>query len=114
MDAKNIETMIQEFRWEILQKMYECAHSSIIGFISTEWISLSLKKNSLLDGAPSPITGKGRSGQKNADILLCKGDNPSIPVEVETQVAKYEDNLDSLNVMIVTYAKRIALWILIF
>lgn len=83
MEVKEIEDLLKAFRWNTLQRMYGCAHSSIIGFISTEWINLS-SKNSILDGAPSPKTGKGRLGQKNADILLCRGDKPIIPVEVET------------------------------
>jgi len=96
MDAEGMEKIIKQFRWELLQKMYGCAHSSIIGFISTEWVSLSPDENPILDGAPSPIIGKGRDGQKNADILLCKADKPLIPVEVETQFHKYKEKLDSL------------------
>lgn len=75
--------------------MYGSANSSIIGFISTDWINQS-KDNSILDGAPSPIIGKGRSGQKNADLLLCKRDKPLIVVEVESGVSKYEEKIDSI------------------
>jgi hypothetical protein len=95
MDINEIEKVLKKFRWSTLQRIYGCAHSSIIGFISTEWINLS-PENSILDGAPSPITGKGRTGQTNADMLLCKGDSPFIPVEVETNVDKYDDKLKSL------------------
>jgi len=96
MEINEIEKLLKKFRWNTLQSMYGCAHSSIIGFISTEWINLSPEEHSVLDGAPSPKRGKGRRGQKNADILLCKGDNPLIPVEVETSVSKYEEKLQSL------------------
>lgn len=95
MDIGEIEEILKKFRWGTLQRMYGCAHSSIIGFISTEWICL-LPENSILDGAPSPIIGKGRKGQTNADILLCKGDRPFIPVDVETYVSKYDAKLRSL------------------
>ena len=88
--------MLKAFRWATLEAMYGCAHSSIIGFISTEWINQS-EHNSILDGAPSSSIGKGRSGQKNADIILCKGDRPFIPVEVETLVNKYSEKVESLS-----------------
>ena len=87
--------MLKSFNWSVLSRMYGCAHNSIIGFISAEWISQS-EENSVLDGAPSPVIGKGRKGQKNADTLLCKGNLPFIVVEVETVVDKYEAKLDSL------------------
>jgi hypothetical protein len=96
MKAREIESLIKKFRWNLLHKMYGCAHSSIIGFISTEWLSQSIDKNSILDGAPAPITGNGRTGQKNADILLCQEDKPIIPVEVETKVDKYSDKINSI------------------
>ncbi|MBU4451747.1 MAG: hypothetical protein KJ851_03030, partial [Nanoarchaeota archaeon] len=67
----------------------------IIGFISTEWINSS-DGNSILDGAPSSKS-KTDNKRKNADILLCKGDKPFIPVEVETNVSKYRDKLESLG-----------------
>lgn len=95
MDVDEIEKLLKKFRWGTLQRMYGCAHSSIIGFISTEWINLS-HENSIIDGAPAPIIGEGRKGQTNADILLCKGDSPFIVVEVETSVSKYNDKLSSL------------------
>jgi len=96
-DAKSqdIEIILKRFRWETLSRMYGLAHSSIIGFISTEWINQSAD-NSILDGAPSSITGKGRIGQKNADILLCKGNKPLIVVEVETTVNKYDDKINAM------------------
>ncbi len=90
-----IEELLKKFRWATLGKMYGCAHSSIIGFISTEWINLS-GNNSILDGAPSPYTGQGRTGQRNADIILCQADKPLIVVEVETQVGKYREKLSSI------------------
>lgn len=95
MDIGEIENLLKNFRWETLSKMYGCAHSSIIGFISTEWIRFS-PENSILDGAPSPKIGGSRKGQTNADILLCKGDRPYIAVEVETNISKYDKKLDSL------------------
>jgi len=96
MDIKEIIDLLKTFRWSTLERMYGCAHSSIIGFISTEWINQS-EHNSILDGAPAPSIGKGRSGQKNADIILCKGDRPFIAVEVETLVDKYSEKVESLS-----------------
>ena len=90
-----IEELLRKFRWATLEKMYGCAHSSIIGFISTEWINLS-RNNSILDGAPSPCTGQWRTGQRNADIILCQLDKPVIVVEVETKVDKYMEKLSSI------------------
>ena len=95
MEASGIEQLLRAFRWEILQRMYGCAHSSIIGFISSEWIN-QCECNSVLDGAPCPIIGQGRTGQKHADILLCKDNKPFIVVEVETGIGKYEEKLDSI------------------
>ena len=83
------------FNWYIITKMYGSSHSSVIGFLSSEWIKKS-SDHSVLDGAPSPFVGKGRKGQKNADILLCKGDKPFIVVEVETTVVKYLEKIDSI------------------
>jgi len=72
-----------------------CAHSSIIGFISTQWLKQSAD-HSILDGAPSPEIGKGRRGQKNSDILLCSNEKPIIVVEVETSVSSYEKKLKTI------------------
>ena len=83
------------FKWDIITRMYGNSHSSIIGLLSSEWIKKS-SDHSVLDGAPSPFVGKGRKGQKNADILLCKGDKPFIVVEVETIVSKYLEKIDSI------------------
>lgn len=91
----DIVTLLKSFRWGTLQKMYGCAHSSIIGFVSTEWINQS-ENHSIFDGAPSPITGNGRRNQTNADILLCKDDRPLLVVEVETNVDKYNEKLHTL------------------
>ncbi|MEZ0536615.1 hypothetical protein ACAG39_05100 [Caldicellulosiruptoraceae bacterium PP1] len=72
-----IENIIKIFNWDVITRMYGSSHSSIIGFLSSEWIKNS-QEHSILDGAPSPFVGKGIKGQKNADILLCKGDKPLI------------------------------------
>jgi len=96
MNSQEIFDLINKFDWSKLNKIYGCAHSSIIGFLSYEWLSLA-EDNSVLDGAPSPIIkGGGRTGQKNADLLLCKNNFPLIPVEVETQVEKYNFKLETL------------------
>ena len=95
MNVKEYSKLISDFRWSTLERVYGCAHSSIIGFISSEWINLS-PSNSIIDGAPSSIIGKNREGQRNADVLLCKGSIPYIIVEVETNVNKYEDKIISL------------------
>jgi len=96
LNAEQIEELIKKFEWGFLHNMYGHAHSSIIGFISTQWISLDPNVNSLFDGVPSTVIGKGRIGQKNSDILLCREDKPYMPVEVETLVEKYEDKLGTL------------------
>jgi hypothetical protein len=95
MISASIENIIRMFKWDIITSMYGNSHSSIIGFLSSEWIKKS-SDHSVLDGAPSPFVGKGRKGQKNADILLCKGDKLFIVVEVETLVSKYLEKIDSI------------------
>ena len=95
MISASIENFIRMFYWGIITRMYGSSHSSVIGFLSSEWIKKS-SDHSVLDGAPSPFVGKGRKGQKNADILLCKGDKPFIVVEVETTVVKYLEKIDSI------------------
>lgn len=90
-----LEEIIKKFRWKILSKIYGCAHNSIVGFITYEWLTIN-EKNSVFDGAPSPNTGSGRKGQKNADLILCTEQHPLIVVEVETQVKKYFDKLKSI------------------
>ena len=95
MISASIENIIRMFKWDIITRMYGNSHSSIIGLLSSEWIKKS-SDHSVLDGAPSPFVGKGRKGQKNADILLCKGDKPFIVVEVETLVSKYLEKIDSI------------------
>jgi len=95
MKSYEIAELIKRFEWSHLNKIYGCAHSSIIGFITYEWLKLS-QNNNVIDGAPSPNIGKGRTGQTNADLLLCSNERPYIPVEVETNVIKYPEKLKSL------------------
>ncbi len=95
MKSAEILKLLEKFDWGKLNRIYGCAHSSIIGFLAYEWLSDS-ESNSLLDGAPSPIIGNGRAGQQNSDLLLCKNQKPYIPVEVETGVLKYEKKLECL------------------
>jgi len=90
MRLEEIEDLIKSFRWNLLSRLYGCAHSSIIGFIATEWISLS-EYNTILDGAPSPIIGINRQEQKNADLILCKRNQPFIVVEVEQNKTRLFD-----------------------
>jgi len=78
-----------------LNRIYGCAHSSVIGFIAYEWLNLS-EQNTVLDGAPSPIVGNGRIGQQYSDLLLCKNQEPYIPFQVELVVAKYHLKLKAL------------------
>lgn len=92
MNSKDIAELIKRFKWQKLNKIYGCAHSSIIGFIAYEWLNIS-NSNTILDGAPSPITGNGRRYQQNSDLLLCKDKKPFIPIEVETQVDKYKKKI---------------------
>lgn len=93
---KDIESFLLRFPWKRLSRMYGCAHHSIIGFISSEWIKQG-KDNSILDGAPSHTIGNGRKGQQNADVLLCKKDKPFIVVEVESDIAQYPSKVKSLK-----------------
>jgi len=95
MDVSVIEKIIKRFQWCTLERMYGSAHSSITGFIATDWINQS-NENSILDGAPSPTIGNGRDKQNNADLLLCKRDKPLIVVEVESGVSKYEQKINSI------------------
>jgi len=90
-----VEHVIRNFEWETMKNMYGCAHSSIIGFISSQWLRSSPNR-SILDGAPSPKIGEGRRGQRNSDILLCLNDKPVVVVEVETNVKSYENKLETL------------------
>ncbi len=88
MTSQQILIFLKSFNWYILRSMYGSAHSSIIGFISSSWISQS-RQNTILDGAPTPRErqrkrrGHKRRGQKNADIILCKQKKPYVVVEVE-------------------------------
>lgn len=95
MEKLNLESFIKSIPWKYLPNLYGSGHNSIIGLISTEWISQS-NTNTVLDGATSAFTGEGRKGQKNADLILCSNKNPLIVVEVETTANKYLDKLDSL------------------
>ncbi len=96
MDFRDVPNVLKQFRWDVLKNVYGSAHSTIIGFLSSEWNRLSTE-NSVLDGAPSPHTGGSREGQKNADIILCMKDRPVIVVEVETTVRKYNEKLASIR-----------------
>jgi len=90
--ASKIENTIRRFKWDKLQRLYGSIHNSIIGFISTEWITLS-EKNSVLDGAPNI---EDDDGKKYADLLLCEEDKPFIVVEVESSVSKYREKIDTI------------------
>lgn len=77
--------------------MYGSAHSSIIGFISSEWIKQSqYKYNMVLDGVPSSKK-KGKRGRKHADILLFKKKKPYVVVEVESGASEYCKKIDSIQ-----------------
>lgn len=95
--------ILKDFNWEYLTRIYGSSHSSIIGFISHEWLRLNTIKKIdayVLDGAPSPIKGK-RTGQVNADLVLLMDGKPKIIVEVETEnlAKKAENLLDYFGVM---------------
>lgn len=96
MNSNDILNLITKFDWSKLNNIFGCAHSSIIGFLSYEWINIS-KENTVLDGAPSPLVGTSRKGQRNADLLLCNNKKPIIPVEVETQVSKYQSKIETIG-----------------
>ncbi|HHW66858.1 MAG: hypothetical protein PWP07_1596 [Epulopiscium sp.] len=90
-----IYNFLSQYNWKVLSRMYGNSHSSIIGFISNGWLA---KGNNcfIFDGAPASNIGSGREGQRNADILLCKNEKPYAVVEVETNVSKYKDKIDSI------------------
>jgi hypothetical protein len=94
MDAKTINKFLKKFKWNNLCNMYGSSHCSIIGFISAGWIDQSLH-NTVMDGAPSPIRGRGRNGQKNADSILFKQKKPYIVVEVESW--NYRNKIDTIQ-----------------
>jgi len=96
MTTENIVDFLKSFKWEILRNMYGCAHNSIIGFVSSSWISQS-QHNTVLDGAPSPNVGSRRQGQRNADILLFQNKKPYVVVEVESGVSKYCEKINSIQ-----------------
>lgn len=54
MISASIENIIKMFDWDIITRMYGSSHSSVIGFLSSEWIKKS-SDHSVLDGAPSPF-----------------------------------------------------------
>lgn len=93
--TKNIVKFLKSFSWKTLSCMYGSAHSSIIGFISSEWINQS-QYNMVLDGAPSSKK-KGRHGRKHADILLFKKKKPYVVVEVESGASEYCKKIDSIQ-----------------
>lgn len=95
MNEKEFETLIKGFNWKFLKEMYGSTHNSVIGFISCEWITK--QKGFVFDGAPSPIVGMGRKGQINADLLLCREEQPIIVVEVESTIKDYEKKLEHLK-----------------
>ncbi len=100
MTAQQIWEFLKSFKWHILRNMYGSAHCSIIGFISSSWISQS-HQNTVLDGAPSPrerqskMRDHKRRGQKNADIILCKQKKPYVVVEVESY--NYLDKIKTIQ-----------------
>ena len=96
MAKENIVDFLKSFKWKILRNMYGCAHNSIIGFVSSSWISQS-QHNTVLDGAPSPNVGSRRRGQRNADILLFQDNRPYVVVEVESGVSKYCEKINSIQ-----------------
>lgn len=86
---------IKCFKWKTIKQMYGNAHSSVIGFISTEWINSNNKKNRfILDGAYSIESEKNKY---TADLILCEGDKPQVVVEVESGISKYSDKIKSLS-----------------
>lgn len=109
-------SILKKFEWNYLKSIYGSSHSSIIGFLSYQWIKQNKSKNSVLDGAPSPEIGKGRTGQINADLLLLENEIPKIIIEVETvnwmkkaeNIIKYLDNEnynDAKGLLLLTIVK---------
>lgn len=86
---------IKRFKWKTIKQMYGNAHSSVIGFISTEWINSNNKeKRFILDGAYSIGNEKNKY---TADLILCEGNKPQVVVEVESGISKYSDKIESLK-----------------
>ena len=62
----------------------------------------------------SLLSAREEKGQKNADILLCKGNKPFIVVEVETTVVKYLEKIDSIVAYFGKYKKIIMELVLVY
>lgn len=86
---------LKNFDWRTLRSIYGSSHSSIIGFISYEWVKLDPLEHKVLDGPPSPNVGGGRKGQINSDLLLLEDESPKVIVEVET--VNWLQKIDNLN-----------------
>lgn len=84
---------IKSCNWSILSSVFGSSHSSIIGFISAEWIR-TYPEGIVMDGEPSPFVGEGRMGQVNSDLLLIRSDNIKAVVEVET--TRWREKVESL------------------
>ena len=96
MKADEMMSLLKMFNWGVLGGLYGLGHNTIIGFISCEWMSRS-SQFVVLDGAPAAVIGEGRSGQTNADAILCYDDRPAVAVEVESVAENYAVKLESLS-----------------
>lgn len=91
---------ILNFNWKYIASILGSSHSSIIGFISYEWIKQDPSAFFVLDAAPSPVTGGSRTGQVNSDLVLmqtiAEKREPKIIVEVETNQKEWETKQKNL------------------
>lgn len=81
-----------EFNWEYLSSVYGSSHSSIIGFISYEWLKSNPTSNQVMDVPPGVMAEGNR--RVHADLVLFESGVPKIIVEVET--AKWEDKVKTI------------------
>jgi hypothetical protein len=79
MKAESAFRSIRTFQWDLLQRVFGTSHSSIIGFVATQWL-LTGESRSVID-APPKVDLPG--GRRHADLLLYQDDESGIAVEVE-------------------------------
>lgn len=100
MEEQEVVKIIEKFDWKILSKIYGSGHSSIIGFIASEWIKINSNTNSVLDGPTCVEIKKSTNVRRCADIVLCKDQKPLIVVEVETDERNYNSKIKTLKLYI--------------
>ena len=78
--------------WNKITNYYGSSHSSMIGFISYNWIN---KTNRTVFDSPPSISIEGI--KHYSDLLLCENNEPIVCVEVETTPEKYEEKYNNIK-----------------